>query len=681
MRRLAGLLVLVAGCRSKAPPEEHAPAHEPKPIARVIEPITGGHGGAIDVLAVTSDGLSAVTGDTTGGLRLWPTLDGTREPIVISGPLARDLALAREGAGFAIAVTDAAKHVVMIRVDNKGHQHTRSSLGEAEQVEPMTDGFLLLRLDQRIDHVLLDGTLQASLPAEPGTRVRSLAVHETAAVAIVDAEKQTTVRTLDMPALTWGAHSPTLSLREDEALSILTPDHKSLIAISVAQRITRFDLATGAGKPVCPASTLGQLGTHSFGSGFESGAISSAVAVVPVGNKFGCLVDGMFSWFNTENDGQTTVNVGDGTTAIVAAGGGGRVVIGSNHQLVIATPDRTDFLGYGFRELSHVRPTPSGIMIGKGDQEPLLIGDDFKERARFQLPKMRLQWTDLLALDERYVLASTTLTSGGDTWGTPYQLGIYDIVKQAMHQVLPFKARSSDLDFEPATQLLATTDNEDFVLVRLDADKHTLGNAITLSIPTATRRVALMDPKLSGGLVALAIQDVASGRLLVREFDAADLPPKKELAGKRPVMTPRRTYTVTGDLRAVDRAGRIYVQDVKDRDVIGIYAGGERRAEIAGSQNARLRPSPDGKYVAVLDDARVTLFASDGHRRWDTAAWGATDADWTPRGTLYARFTGALARIEVETGALVERQCGWGFGISPTAAENPANAPSVCDVQ
>lgn len=688
MRRLvdaAGFVVLLAACGSNGTPQEQARPDEPRPVPRVIEPTTGAHGGAINALAVTADGRAAITGDTTGGLRLWPTLDGTREPVVISGPVAAGLAIVREGSGFAIAVTDSASHVVAIRVDNKGRQRARVSLGEAVQVEAVTDGFLMLRADQVIDHVQLDGSLRARLPAEPGTRVRSLAVHDAMVVALVDAEKQTTARTIDMAKLTWGKHSPALALVGEESMAVLTPDHKALLAIGATNRITRFELATGAaGKPVCPQS-FGRFGRH---GGFDElggfGGTGSDVIAVPLDGKVGCLVDGTFSWFDVRNDGTTTVNVGDGQAALVMAGGGDRVVLGSNQQLVIVTPERTDFLGYGFRDLSRVRAVPTGLMIGKGDQEPILLDDDFKEHARFALPKARVWWTDLVPLDERYVLASTTRSSGGDLWGNAYQIGIYDIAKQAMHQVLSFRARSGELEYEPATQLLAASDGEDLLLVRLDAKKHALGDAITLAIPTVTKRVALTDPKLSGGLVALAIEDAGGGGLVVHELYASDLPPRQEVE-KQQVMKPRRSYRISGELRAVDRAGRIFVHDVRDNDNVGVYVGGERRAELAGAHAARLRPSPDGKHVAAVEDNRVTLFSIepgniDGQRRWETVAWGSTDVDWTPRGILYARFPHALARIEVETGALVERQCGWGFGISTTSTQTTSNAPSVCDV-
>ena len=56
--------------------------------------------GAIDLVAVTPDGGAAITADLGGGIRLWPTLDGSREPRVVTLEPPTDLALARAGSGF-----------------------------------------------------------------------------------------------------------------------------------------------------------------------------------------------------------------------------------------------------------------------------------------------------------------------------------------------------------------------------------------------------------------------------------------------------------------------------------------------------------------------------------------------------------------------------------------------------
>lgn len=70
--------------------------------APTVGPITGMHGAAIARIAVTDAGDAAVTADTTGAIRLWPALDGTREPVVVSGSPPHALDVAHDGDGFLI---------------------------------------------------------------------------------------------------------------------------------------------------------------------------------------------------------------------------------------------------------------------------------------------------------------------------------------------------------------------------------------------------------------------------------------------------------------------------------------------------------------------------------------------------------------------------------------------------
>src|SRR5688572_19947114 len=132
MRRF---VLLMAACGSGSSTEQKPPP-EPAPIAakKPLGPITGAHGGPINAIAVTSDGRAAVTADITGGMRLWPTLDGTREPIVIKAASPAALAIAHDASGFAIAVTDSANQVELVRLDNKGEVRTRRKFGEAAQL-------------------------------------------------------------------------------------------------------------------------------------------------------------------------------------------------------------------------------------------------------------------------------------------------------------------------------------------------------------------------------------------------------------------------------------------------------------------------------------------------------------------------------------------------------------------
>jgi hypothetical protein len=59
---------------------------------------------------------------------------------------------------------------------------------------------------------------------------------------------------------------------------------------------------------------------------------------------------------------------------------------------------------------------------------------------------------------------------------------------------------------------------------------------------------------------------------------------------------------------------------------------------------------------------------------------GSAHVEWTASGELIARFKSALAKLDRETGALRERQCGSAFAIADKSFEVGADLPMVCDV-
>src|SRR5690349_1181413 len=121
MRCRLWLCPVLAACGAdSAPAPVSAPAAPPaKPTAAPPLPLSAAHGADITVLGVTVDGLAAATADRLGGIRLWPVLDGTREPVVIQGTPPRAIALLRDGdgdgGGFAIGMLDAAGGVRVVR--------------------------------------------------------------------------------------------------------------------------------------------------------------------------------------------------------------------------------------------------------------------------------------------------------------------------------------------------------------------------------------------------------------------------------------------------------------------------------------------------------------------------------------------------------------------------------------
>jgi hypothetical protein len=43
------------------------------------------------------------------------------------------------------------------------------------------------------------------------------------------------------------------------------------------------------------------------------------------------------------------------------------------------------------------------------------------------------------------------------------------------------------------------------------------------------------------------------------------------------------------------------------------------------------------------------------------------------------QFPSGIARIDLETGELAERRCGWAFGVSDQPIEPGTLGPSICD--
>src|SRR3954462_10648055 len=130
------LCLVLAACGAESAP---APVPTP-PVAPAVPapppapppPLTAAHGAEIAALTTTADGVAAATAARLGGVRLWPVLDGTREPVVIQGTPPRALALVRDGDGFAIGMLDAAGGVRVVRTTAAGAVRDRVTLrGEA----------------------------------------------------------------------------------------------------------------------------------------------------------------------------------------------------------------------------------------------------------------------------------------------------------------------------------------------------------------------------------------------------------------------------------------------------------------------------------------------------------------------------------------------------------------------
>lgn len=639
-------------------------------------PLTGAHGAEISALAATGDGRVVVSADRLGGIRLWPALDGSQEPVVIRGAAARAIAVMRDGDGLAIGTLDAAGGVHVIRTRGDGTVRGRTSVAGASATEITTaaDGLLVVRADQTIDLVDVTGTPRARLIPDPGTRIVTLVTRGGRVLALVQEDKQVYGRWIDIDhGARWGKTTPRLPFKPGHA--VLSPSGDWL-AVTRPRSLhpALLDLTTGTPQkaPLC----VDRRWPRDLGDDIdESALLISDRAPVPLGfltdKVVACSVMSGLVWWNTDGSERPGYARSFPLAAMPVVATDLGLVVGMGPSLALASPDADHFLGYGVHNLAAMHVSAAGLMVGALDQS-ILIDGRLRERARFESARGRADWLDLVALDERYALAAFQRRSP-ERREIAAQIGVFDAVARAVIQQLPYAARDKDMSYEPSTGWLATSDGPLSVLVHLDPATHQFGPPVWVGTGQSPVRVVVLDPRLSGGIAALAIDQVGDG-VLVGELREAELRPGT-------TVRPRTSYQIPGELQAIDRAGHVYMHGPTDHDDIVVFSHGVAGARLPGLAGLALRPSPDGSQVAAFLNPRVVLVTAAGKVQWDSALWSGSELDWTPSGELVMQFPSGVARIDLATGGFADRRCGWGFGLTDVPLDTSAAAASICDAE
>lgn len=145
---LLGIASLV-GCKRDATrhPDTDRPVSDATPRDSTVEPegepivfASSGvpHGGAISLVVLEPFARAALTRDLGGGVRLWPALDGSREPLVVPVRDPRGMALASDDAGgWTLALLDAAGGARLVGVDASGKMQPLANLPPTELIADM----------------------------------------------------------------------------------------------------------------------------------------------------------------------------------------------------------------------------------------------------------------------------------------------------------------------------------------------------------------------------------------------------------------------------------------------------------------------------------------------------------------------------------------------------------------
>jgi hypothetical protein len=620
-------------------------ATEPPPsVSATTRPIIhGAHGNAIDIVAASADGRAAVTQDADGNTRLWPALDGTAEPIVLHIATAAELAIVRDGDDALVGSLDPAGGLQLVRVARDGTPRVRVGLTGVGQLAATSHELLALRDDQTISVIAGDGASRGVLAAVPGERVVSLVTRGDRALAVVQRGADQHARAIDLEHLTWGDALATFHAVTPRFA--LSPNGEMLAMAIAPGTVAEVELTTNKQFGLCSGGRSAQL---------PLAYIDDATIA--------CFAFGQVNWYPVA--GGTATFVHDAAQPELVAYGGDQQISGEGQALGIARRHSMQYLGYAVTDPSTLHASPAGLVFLQDDVPVLVLDHTLAARREIALAPV---FSDALPLDATHVLRSDAALGKGFT------LSIVEPATKHTEKI----ATSTDykIEFDPAAKLLAVPQTAQVAVLPYDPTHHRFGSPTVLE--GGPGRVYLTDPDLADGIAAVVIENRGgvADNVRVREYRARDI-------DRGGIATAARGYDVGGDVIAVDRAARIYLATGSN---VQSYIGGDHHAPILVAKAAFagrpvIAPNLEATAVVVLGDNRMTLMDSDGHVRWSVAVTGAVDAGWVD-GQPYVRFGSGLATVDVRTGALRERRCGWQFGLVTTKLERSGNAVSVCDAE
>ncbi|HEY5950335.1 MAG TPA: hypothetical protein VIV40_32800 [Kofleriaceae bacterium] len=635
MKRLV-LLISVA-CSTRSVPD--AGVALPSPAIAVEPPLTAGHGAAIELVAITDDGSAAVTQDAIGGTRLWPTLDGTREPIVLRVPMATQLSIGRAGDSFVIASLDEGGGAEVVHVASSGRVIERTSIAPEPPIRSIvvaSQGVIAARADQTLAILTPSGEAIARLEAPAASRISFVIARGAHTLVLFAHDNTTNGRWLDGTG--WGGVTPDFQLDPISFAALSPSGTRLLIDFETAPYV--IDLETGkivdsyrAGMPLgfCDDDTLLQLK-------------AGRVVWQQLGDKYGGVVE----------------EIEPAVEPIAVANG--IAVSPQGSSLALHARDKIVQLGYRVSDIAGMHVTAGGVLVTAPDRHALMLDRSLAALRSLELPADTRVLADLQPIDDRFAIETDTYK--GMSW---WSLSVVDLHRATTWQAPQSALVRGDIRYEPASRLLEITDPQASYLLPWNPKLHSFDTWYRLE--GGPQDVHLLAPAANDGLVAIATRPEGH-KLEINEFHGDDLKIGSAIR-------PRRHYFVEGFAVGVDRIGHVYVIDHGD---LVIYSHGSETSRIHDVGDLRVSAQPSGSYIALFGDSRIRMYDVKGTPLWAIAAPLAQQITWLDD-ELLVDYAGGLGKIDAATGALNKKVCGWSFGLSALSRNDVLAGDSICDAQ
>lgn len=670
------LCCVVAGCSDRGgstattprpadavPPAAAATALEVQaPAAATVDGRRRGvpHRGAIVGVVVDGAGTRALSRDALGGVRVWPALDGSREPQVVPVRAPEAMAIGARADGSLAALIDAAGVATVLRLDEDGLVRAAATLSPDVPLAGVVvlgggERVLAVRSDQRLLLLDEDGAERARLAVQ-GARVIAVHAIDGGAVAVLrrggDGGGAFEVRRLAAggDALAWSGAAQALAAPVatlPHAATAVSPDGAVLAYVASGKggpEVRVVEVATGAAIALDGAATIAQPEHTTIGftgaRRIEVGALGAAGWRIDVDGRAATVLAAAMT----------------ATTASPAYAPGRRV--GAYQASLTLRDDDGDLRYLGHRELY---PT-GGAVSARGDQVAWVTSTGALVVQRLDgRADLRVKGADDWFGSAAWVGDDHVLVGRNDG-----RLALIDARDGAERGAIVAAASVPVARYEPATGLAAVLRDAGVVWVIAVDPAAAEPFGAPIAVADGAVGFALLDPARAGGAALLTID----GQQRARRYTLDELRDGLSAAEMK-------AERVASDVNAwaIDGAGRSYRiagSSIEVRD------GATAVATIAVDQPVHaVFPAPSGDRLAALVSSAGGLTAVRGVDGSGAPLWTFAP----PRGLLAITWSGDGARallqtqgtallIDAATGAPLATGEGWAFGLThelPTA--------------
>lgn len=689
---------LLLGCKpgaSTTSPDDSAtdPAERPSGDPVVFASHGVPHVAAITAIALDPTGETALTRDGSGSVRLWPALDGSREPLIVPIRDPRSMALAARGEGWTLALLDGAGGARIVGVDATGKMEPLASL---PPTDPLLEIAVLPGGERAVaigaDHVirLLDrkGSTLARLDV-PGLRPASLRLATAAeggprVFAVTSGDFDGAQGRFAVELLSLEIGSATLALGDQRQVihidspptvdnPTIAPDGRAVVYLQrqrlgmLGWKIHAMQLDDGREVSVDSESAIGQQP--------RLGIMPAGRVLLDDGSGLGRIVD-----LRKRHVELIGLRSSPTLNHLVTAFAGRRRVLPSNNWLAVHDLERDDLLYLGYEQINvtDVGLSPSGRTVAwaLGDR---VAAEAVGSNEVFEVPNTRpLAQRFVEFIDEELLL--TLDWSGGAKlirWRDGEIVAEVDLANHPQSAELARDGKGNAVMFVRTNlwqnPTVVTIHGQQFGPRYLThASANQVGILAPVGAPLEDWSAWTVDG--TGRLRSFTLAQLREGIDTQTAMAGGELP----------------SFGLAEQLAIDGQGQRFWVRTSGSRPTLHVERGTQSdEVELSTGFVAWLRPSPDGRRVAVVQQRDINLVITVLDSETLQPLWaqplppvnGLTWSDGSERVAVPASFGGGVV-FDAADGSPEAKRCGLAFERrrSPPTNFGFFSALSVCDL-